>query len=59
MQSERVILEGEEMSRVDCFAELLSRDLPMEAIRDAMGLSRHQANGMMRRLREKAGEQAQ
>lgn len=59
MQSERVILEGEEMSRVDCFAELLSRDLPMDTIRASMGISRHQANGMMRRLREKAGEQAQ
>jgi hypothetical protein len=45
--------------RLDRFAELLSLDLPMPVIRQRMGLTNSAAQGLMHRLRQKLGWQAQ
>lgn len=50
---------GEPLTHLDHFAELLSRGLTMPQIRGRMGLSNGAAQGLMRRLREGLGWQAQ
>lgn len=45
-------------SLIDRFAELLSEDIPIPAIRERMGLTNSAAQSLMRRIRQKLGPQA-
>ena len=45
--------------RLDHFAELLSRDIPIPQIAERMGIGRGAAHALLKKLRDRLGDQAQ